>query len=307
MRNAAGLLLTVLWSGVPLGQSADSPVAFEVASVKASPPPGGRGMRVGCNGGPGSKDPGTITCTNMNLANLVTMAYGIAHYLLSGLSPGDSERFEIAAKLPAGATKDQVELMWQNLLAERFKLAVHRENKEISGYELVVAKGGLKVKESAPPPPAPAATDDAAPPAPPRPAGPPKFQLDKDGFPDLPAGRGASMIMMNGKARWRASDETMEQLAAMLGVQLDQPVKDATGLQGKYDFTLSWANESFGGGRGALAGPDGGAPAAGLAEPDNGPTLLQAIQSQLGVKLEQKKTPVEILVVDHVEKVPTEN
>jgi len=243
----------------------------------------------------------------MNLANLVTMAYGIAHYLLSGLSPGDSERFEIAAKLPAGATKDQVELMWQNLLAERFKLAVHRENKETSGYELVVAKGGLKVKESAPPPPAPAATDDAAPPAPPRPAGPPKFQLDKDGFPDLPAGRGASMIMMNGKARWRASDETMEQLAAMLGVQLDQPVKDATGLQGKYDFTLSWANESFGGGRGALAGPDGGAPAAGLAEPDNGPTLLQAIQSQLGVKLEQKKTPVEILVVDHVEKVPTEN
>lgn len=305
MRNTASLLLTVLWGGVALGQSADAPVAFEVASVKASPPPDGRGMRVGCNGGPGSKDPGRITCTNMNLANLVTMAYGIAHYLLSGLSPADSERFEIAAKLPEGATKDQVKLMWQNLLAERFKLTVHHENKEISGYELVVAKGGLKVKESAPPPPA---TDDVASPAPPRPDGPPKFQLDKDGFPDLPAGRGASMIMMNGKARWRASDETMEQLASMLGAQLGQPVKDATGLKGKYDFTLSWANESFGGGRGsAVAGPEGGAPAAAFAEPDNGPTLLQAIQSQLGVKLEQKKTPVEILVVDHVEKVPTEN
>jgi uncharacterized protein (TIGR03435 family) len=56
-----------------------------------------------------------------------------------------------------------------------------------------------------------------------------------------------------------------------------------------------------------MAGPESGAPAASLAARDNGPTLLQAIQSQLGVKLEQKKTPVEILVVDHVEKVPTEN
>jgi uncharacterized protein (TIGR03435 family) len=305
MRNTASSLLIVLWSGAARGQSTDAPVAFEVASVKASPPPDGRGMRVGCNGGPGSKDPGRITCTNMNLANLVTMAYGIAHYLLSGLTIADSERFEIVAKLPEGTTKDQVKLMWQKLLAERFKLTVHRENKEIPGYELVVAKGGLKVKESAPPPPA---TGDVASPVPPRSDGPPKFQLDKDGFPDLPAGRGASMIMMNGKARWRASDETMEQLASMLGTQLGQPVKDATGMKGKYDFTLSWANESFAAGRGGvMAGPEGGAPAASLAEPDNGPTLLQAIQSQLGVKLEQKKTPVEILVVDHVEKVPMEN
>jgi uncharacterized protein (TIGR03435 family) len=113
--------------------------------------------------------------------------------------------------------------------------------------------------------------------------------------------------MMNGKARWRASNETMEQLATMLGVQLGQPVKDATGMKGKYDFTLSWANEPFGGRGGAMPGSEGGAPGASLAEPDNGPTLLQAIQSQLGVKLESKKTQVEILVVDHVEKVPTEN
>lgn len=304
MRNCVGLLLIVLCSGAAWGQYTEAPVAFEVASVKASAPPDGRGMRVGCNGGPGSKDPGTITCTNMNLANLVTMAYGIAHYLLSGLTMTDSGRFEIVAKLPEGATKDQVKLMWQNLLAERFKLTVHRENKEISGYELVVAKGGLKVKEAAPPP---AAADDTASPAPPRLDGPPKFQLDKDGFPDLPAGRGPSMIMMNGKARWRASGETMEQLASMLGAQLGQPVKDATGMTGKYDFTLSWANEPLAAGRGgAMASPDGAA-AANLAEADNGPTLLQAIQSQLGVKLEQKKTAVEILVVDHVEKVPTEN
>jgi uncharacterized protein (TIGR03435 family) len=305
MRHPATLLLVILCSAVARSQSADATVTFEVASVKASAPPDGKGMRVGCNGGPGTKDPGMITCTNMNLANLVTMAYGIAHYLLSGLGIADSERFEIAAKPPEGATKEQVKLMWQNLLADRFKLKVHRENKEITGYELVVAKGGLKVKESAPPPPA---TDDAAAPAPPRPDGPPKFHMGKDGFPELPAGRGPSMIIVNDRARWRASEATMEQLASMLGGQLGQPVKDATGLKAKYDFSLFWANESFSGSRAAaVAGPEGGAPVPGLIEPDPGPLLLQAIESQLGVKLEQKKTMVEILVVDHAEKVPTEN
>jgi uncharacterized protein (TIGR03435 family) len=72
-------------------------------------------------------------------------------------------------------------------------------------------------------------------------------------------------------------------------VQLGQPVKDATGMKGKYDFTLSWANEPFGGRAGAISGSEGATPGVSLAEPDNGPTLLQAIQSQLGVKLEQKK------------------
>jgi uncharacterized protein (TIGR03435 family) len=98
------------------------------------------------------------------------------------------------------------------------------------------------------------------------------------------------------KVRWRAADETMEQLASNLGAQLGRPVTDATGLKGKYDFTLSWA-----------VGSIGGAAPASSAEPDNGPTLLQAIQSQLGLKLEQKKIPVDFLVVDHIEKVPTEN
>src|SRR5579872_1763136 len=91
--------------------------SFEVASIKPSPPPNGRGMRVGC-----PADPGRITCTNMNLANLVTMAYGIQHYQLSGLSIADQDRFELAVKIPGGATKDEIKLMWQNLLANRFKL-----------------------------------------------------------------------------------------------------------------------------------------------------------------------------------------
>lgn len=299
MRITATIFLMALSILPAWSQSAGAPVTFEVASIKLSPPPDGRGMRVGC---PGS-DPGRITCTNINLANLVTMAYGIAHYQLVGLSLSDSDRFEIAVKVPAEATKDQIKLMWQNLLAERFKLAVHREKKEVPVYELVVAKGGPKMQESVEGPPP---TGDAAPPPRMR-DGPPK--LDKDGFPDLPPGRGSGMVMMNGKARWRATRETTGMLASMLGGQLSQPVTDATGLQGKYDFTLSWVTGSFGGGRGgaAVSQPEGGSPLAGMSEPDDGPTLLSAIQSQLGLKLEPKKGSIEVLVVDHVERVPTEN
>jgi uncharacterized protein (TIGR03435 family) len=156
-----------------------------------------------------------ITCTNFTLTNLVTIAYGVARYALSGIGATANERFEITARVPPEATRDQVKLMWQNLLAERFKLTVHREKKEIPGYELVVAKGGLKIQESAPVPPQ---TDEAS--TPPRPDGPPKQQLDQDGYPVLPPGRGPSMKGNGDKLRWRAADETMEQLASSLGAQL---------------------------------------------------------------------------------------
>ena len=272
---------------------------FEVASVKQAPPPDGRGMTMGC-----PADPVRITCTNMNLANLVLIAYGIQRYQLSGLSVTDMDRFDIAVKVPEGATKDQVKLMWQNLLAERFKLAVHREMKEALVYELLVAKGGLKMQESVEVPP----PGSDAPPPPQLDPGPPrKLALGKDGFPDLPSG--TSMAMMDGKARWRATKETTEKLASMLAAQLGQPVTDATGLKGKYDFTLSWAAEPFSGGRGAAIASqlEGGSPLAGMSESEAGPTLFSAIQSQLGLRLEQKKGSIEMLVVDHVEKVPTEN
>ncbi len=298
MRYTAALFLLVFSGAAVRSQPADAPFTFEVASIKLSPPPDGRGMRVGC-----PSDPGRITCTNMNVANLVTMAYGIAHYQLAGLNPSDMERYEVAVKVPEGATKDQVKRMWQNLLAERFKLAVHRETRQVTVYELSVAKGGPKMQESVD---APLPAADAVPP--PRPdSGPGKLKLDKDGFPEL--GLRASMAMMGNKARWRAIKATTAEMANMFAAQLGQPVNDATGLKGKYDFTLSWVTESRGGSRGAAAAgqPEGGSPLAGMDDSEAGPTLVQAIQSQLGLKLEQKKGPMEMIVVDHVEKVPTEN
>jgi len=269
------------------GQISDPSPTFEVASVKLAPPPApNAGMSVGCNGGPGSKDPERWTCQNMSVSNLISTAYDLKRYQMP---EGDNQpdRFNITAKLPPGATREQFRVMLQNLLKERFKLELHFEKKEVPGYELVVAKSG-KLKEAAPPP-----DPDSLPPWP---AG--GMQKDKDGFPILPAGR-QGMGIMNGRARWNAPNYTTAQIATFLGNQLNKPVVDATGLDGKYDVGMTWVSEGIM----RAAGPDGAPPS----ELDAGPTLLMALQDQLGLKLQSKKVTIDYLIVDRIEKKPTEN
>ena len=122
---------------------------FEVASIKASPPSDGRGMRVSSNGGPGTPNPGLYTCENCTLSLLVITAYDIRRYQLAGADSLNADRFVVSAKVPPGTTKEDFRIMQQNLLAERFKLKIHRDKKEMQVYELVVAKNGPKFKESA--------------------------------------------------------------------------------------------------------------------------------------------------------------
>ena len=128
---------------------------FEVASIKPSPPPDGQGRTVGCIGGPGNGDPGLLTCRNMNLANLVSMAYKLSYYQLSAPDwmKDPFAMFDLNARVPEGATRNELNVMMQNLLADRFKLVVHRESREIQQYDLVVAKNGPKFKEAQPPGP----------------------------------------------------------------------------------------------------------------------------------------------------------
>ena len=265
--------------------------AFEVASIKAAPPLEGRGFTVSSSGGPGTKDPGRWTTNNWTLSNLVTLAYNLNRYNYSGPDWMDTERFNIIAKVPEGATKDQFRTMVENLLFDRFKMKVHRETREMAGYDLVVAKGGPKLAEAVEDPPgaAPAGT-----------SGPLKF--DSEGFPELPPGRDSTMIIANGRARMRRHNYTMAELASQIAFQLAKPVNDASGLRGKYDFVLFW---STGGPARAPATSESGA----LPAPpeDTGPNLFNALQQQLGLKLEPRKVSVSVLVVDHMEKVPTEN
>jgi uncharacterized protein (TIGR03435 family) len=276
------ILCAMAW-GAGYAQLPDANPKFEVASVRPSPPPDPvRGMLVRMDGGPGTNDPTRLITENVDLSGLVTIAWGVEHYQLSAPDWLSNERFDVVAKVPEGATKEQFRLMLQDLLRERFKLAVHRAQKEMQAWELTVLKNGPKLTESG-------GVPDQSPAA--FPPGPPK--LDPDGFPAIPAGRSPYMAVMYDRARWRAVSMSMGEFATRLAVQVGKPVMDATGLKGKYDFTLSWVTEQL-----RTQTDDSNAA---------GPDLFRALQEQLGLKLDAKKSSVEMLVVDHIERVPTGN
>jgi len=273
-------ILILIFAGIAAQarmEAQDAPPQFEVASIKAAPPPDGRGMRVSSQGGPGTKDPGMFRCENCQVSGLIMQAYDLKMYQFSGQDWMGNQRFMVSAKVPEGATKEQFRLMMQNLLAERFKLTFHYEKKEMTAYDLLVLKGGPKFKGASAIP-----SDDD-----PKPSGP--MKKDENGFPILPPGRKSMMYGMGSGYTQRFGEETMEQLAEMLSVRLGGPVADATGLKGKYDFELRWTDDQFTRGESL------------------GLSIAQAIQDQLGLKVQKTKKIVDIFVVDHLEKVPTEN
>jgi uncharacterized protein (TIGR03435 family) len=307
----------VLACAVSRAQSPDKSLTFDAASIKhAEPPtPNGQGfvMFRGPSGGPGTKDPGRISYPYMNLKSILMIAYDVKNYQINGPQWLDTERFDVTATMPPDTTKEQFKIMLQNLLIERFKMTVHKESKEMPMYSLVVNKGGPKLKETA----LTTAPDSDGPPRD-LPAQP---KIGPDGFPMLPNMNrpGMPMMMMPGRARLMATSQTMQDLATRLTAQLNRPVTDNTGLTAKYDFVLTYApdpNEGPGG-RGALPvrigggvpapPPGGGADGAFIPDGEAPQPLFGALQSQLGLKLDPKKGDVEIVVIDKMEKTPTEN
>jgi uncharacterized protein (TIGR03435 family) len=298
MRFAAALLLAMevaAAQGAPAG-------AFEAASVK----PADMEVRIGpLRGGPGTSSPGQISGV-ATIKALLLRAYRLKDYQISGPGWMDSSRYEIAAKVPQGATREQVSHMWQALLAERFGLRVHRETKELAMYALVKAKSGVKLKPDDPN----EASSDAADTS----QFSPNITKGADGFPDLVAGQklprsyeivvgGTDGIMYK---LW-AHQETMELLADRLSSQLSRPVVDETGLHDTYDFALSWTVET--GGRIPRTGPppDEIDMHDSPVMTDPGLSIFTALPAQLGLRLEARRGPVEILVVDKVDKIPTGN
>lgn len=277
--------ILLLSTTVARAQASGKP-EFEVASIRPSPPPDpGVGTTVYCRGGPGTNDPGLYTCGNMNLRALIGTAYDIPNYRMTAPDWMLTTRFDVRAVVPEGTTKEQFSIMLRNLLADRFKVVVHRESRAIQRYELTVARNGPKLR-----PPAAAKEGDAEPFAP----GPPA--RDKDGYPIV--GRGIAIIGDRARMHW--PDMTMDMLVQQLSNQLRGPVSDLTGLGGKYDIEVYWWT-----GGGLSANAPGAEPAALPADP--GPTLTQALQDQLGLRVESKRGPVEFLVVDRAERMPTEN
>ena len=250
--------------------AADQP-KFEAASVKRID----RGIIHNSLG------PGTVTLRGDPLKVTLMEAFKVKAYQIVGPSWLDEDCFDIVAKMPEGATSDQIPAMLQTLLVERFRLAVHKEDRPRPVFALVVDKGGPKFKEA-----------------------------------DLNFKR---MGVRPGDVMFRASPNTqgfkgamtMAKLAQFLSGRLDRPVQDFTGLNGTYDIDLSWAPDptidrspsatSYTAAQAASGDMNIDLPAAPTA------TLFTAMRDLLGLKLERRNEPVEMLVIEHVERVPIEN
>ena len=280
------VLLCLLFSALGFGQDPAS-LRFDVASVKPAGPPHDGPTVV--RGGPGTDDPERITLERQSLLQLLHTAYGFDWDQIIGPPWLATESYAVEAKVPRGTTKEQVKVMWQNLLVERFNLKTHFMQKTFPVWELSVAKGGPKLKQSGqnPPPPVP-------------------------GFPVLTSGSRhglSSALPRNVRQTFRAY--SMAEFCQMLGwtvAEVGQSgyvgymslgrVTDKTGLEGTYDFTLEFAGR-FQSGISAPPLPEG--------EMDTAPDLFGALQQQLGLKLQQTRAPLDVVVVDHVDRVPTEN
>lgn len=284
------------------GQTGKPPAApepaFEVASLKPSgtTPSGPRGR--GFIGGPGSADPERITGSFITLQGLLRQAYGVDFDQIQGPSWLAEERYELAAKVPPGTTKEQVPLMLQALLQERFKLTLHHIQKDFPVYELTIAKGGLKITENT----------ETLEPAKLR---DPQLPPDPDGYPQIAPGKsGMASNPVSGLNRMTARGMPLSMLllqvrasvGTLTGPNTYAPgrIVDKTGLTGVYDFKLEFAgNMGIGSGLSLPTGSGG--------EPTGGLTLVEAMEKQLGLKLTKSTAPYDVLVIDHAEKVPTEN
>jgi uncharacterized protein (TIGR03435 family) len=246
---------------------------FDVVSVKPNTS-GDRAVRIG------SPSPGRFHAENVWLRFLVQTAWNVKDFQVSG-GPAwaASDRFNIDATTDAKVPFDQMRLMLQKLLEDRFQLTLHRESKEFPVYELVVAKGGSNLplskegscvpRDAAPQPPAPGQP-------------PPNYCGIASWSPRSLSGNGIST----------------QQLTATLANIFERPVIDKTGLTAAFDANLEWTADRTTPG---LMAPDLPLPAEPSAA-DSGPTIFTVLQEQLGLKLQAAKGPVEVLLIDRAEK-----
>jgi uncharacterized protein (TIGR03435 family) len=231
---------------------------FEVASIKPSKP--------GSDGGGIKPLPGgqTYVATNVPVKLMIKLMFHLNDRQISG-GPGwlDTDLYDVEAKADGPHSIDELHVMFQNLLVDRFKLAYHKETRTLPAYELVVDKSGAKLTENQSP----------------------------EHF-DIP-------VRPRGFGKLEATHCSMSYFSWILSQRLDRPVIDQTGLTQFYDFKLEWTPELP---PGLAARPD----VAANLPPTNGPDIFTAVREQLGLKLDSHKGPVEVMIIDQVER-PSEN
>lgn len=264
---------------------------FDAASIR---PGGGRPatmpnvMLGGTQGGPGTADPERFTGNRVNLSSLLSRAYDVTAYRLSAPAWAGTARFDIAAKVPAGASKEQFNVMLQNLLADRFGLRAHFQPKEFTTYQLAVSARGTKLEDSQ------MKYDDE------------KHITSIRTTPDgvRVVAHSFTVGWQNGRIVAAGGKTKMDPLVRLLSEELGGPVTDATGLTGEYDIVLQFSGDGL---PGKIANQPHSNSGAGDAASEPVPNLSQALEQQLGLRLEKSKTMLDVLVVDHLEQTPTEN
>ncbi len=260
----------------------------------------------------------------MTPKQLIAIAYHVKEYQISGPDWLSDEHFDIEATIPDGANRDDVPAMLQSLLKERFKLDAHKTTEEHKVLALVVAKGGPKLKDAS----APTPLDVNAPLKPGEqqmdgPDGPVRILRNPDGSMTFNLGkRGTVINRVNTQTQSldiESNSITLSGFADILtrvlqlGNQSGPQVVDQTGLKGYYEITteISFADlmsgmRAFNRGAPPSNSDANANPAAAASDPSGGQTVFASVE-KLGLKLEERKAPVEQLVIDHMEKAPTEN
>ena len=245
-RRGAWLLLACC-AAISVAAQAQQP-SFAVATIRPS-----SGSIQFEHDGKTETSPGTLRMRDVTVHTCIKWAYGAQDSQISGPAWLDSDHFDITAKADAPATDEQMKQMLQMLLADRFKLNFHHQNKELKAFVLTVAKAGAKLS--------PAAAPDAKP-----------FRQNS----------------ANGTV---AKSMSIHEFGDFISGPLQMPVVDETGLTGKYDFAIDFTPYL----------PDSSKNMDGT-KPDTTSILMAALQDELGLKLEARKTQVDVMVIDHVEK-----
>ena len=281
-----------------VGNSQTAPEFDAVAIKAAAPSPGHFASPASSRGGPGTADPTLFRCTNCNLAFLISKAFGLQRYQFPGQMALPDTAFDISARVADGVSPEQFTAMLRNLLKDRFSLTYHFEKKQVQGFELAVANNGPTLKDAG----APSAHQDAA---------------GGDWHSGARELTRPGLMVFGGQGKYRGEGQTTADLARMLSDQLAKPVDDHTGLQGKYDISLSWSDDGSHAATHAAGGPDlgghgdhGGAPQGGTgltSDSPSGPTLIGAVRAQLGLQLEPMKATANVFIVDKINSTATPN
>jgi uncharacterized protein (TIGR03435 family) len=266
---------------VALAQPTAPKVAFEVASIKPSDPQPTGQLRIGMR-----SDAGQLNYANVSLRDCIRIAYRVKDFQIEGSDALDGQRFDIDAKYPSGVSQDQIPEMLQALLAECFHLTLHRTDREHAIYALIVGKNGAKLK------PAEVPTGNA-------PGGRPGPQP------------GGMQVQVDGAgAHLKAASATLSRLADMISRFSEKPVIDMTGIEGLYEFDLVFSPDSLQRVRqdagGALPPPPGSHGGGIDAQEGQAGSIYDSV-TRYGLKLEARKAQMPVLMVDRIEKMPTEN